>query len=146
MTDSPDSLYRQIVEQIPDAVVFADRDGVIRLWNAGAEAVFGYFADEALGQTLDLIVPERYRRPHWEGFRRVMATGETKYGRELLKVPAIRKDGERISIEFSIALLREPEGDVAGAAAIIREVTARWQEEQALRERLAAFEAQRANA
>ena len=140
--EPPAWMYRDIVEHAPDAIIFADRDGVIRLWNEGAEAIFGYRADEAIGQTLDLIIPERLRSRHWEGYRKVMATGVTKYGREFLAVPGIRKDGTRISLEFTIILLRDNTGALLGPAAILRDVTARWQQEKALRERLAALEAQ----
>lgn len=142
VTSKPERLVQQIVEKTYDAIIFADRDGIIRLWNSGAEAMFGYQAQEALGQTLDLIIPERLRERHWEGYRKVMATGVTKYGRELLAVPGIRKDGTRISLEFTIVLLRDLTGELVGAAAIIRDVTARWQREKALKERLAALEAQ----
>lgn len=135
-------LCRRIVEDAPDVIIFADREGVIRLWNAGAQVVFGYQPEEALGKTLDLIVPERLRERHWEGFRRVMATGVTRYGREeLLAVPAIGKDGGRISVEFSIVMLRDAAGEPLGIAAILRDVTQRWQEQQQLRKRLAALEA-----
>ena len=133
-------LFRQIVEEMPEAVIFADREGMVRLWNRAAETMFGYSADEALGQSLDLIVPERFRARHWEGYRHVMATGVTRYGQRLLAVPAMRKDGQRISIEFSIALLKDKRGEVTGAAAIVRDVTARWQAERELRRRLAALE------
>jgi len=133
-------LCQRIVEDTQVAIVFADRDGVIRLWNPGAEAMFGYRAEEALGQTLDLIVPERQRGRHWEGYRKVMATGVTKYGRELLAVPAVTKDGKRISIEFSIALLHAPTGELLGAAAVMQDVTARWQQQKELKERLVALE------
>ena len=134
-------LCRQIVEENQDAIIFADRDGIIRLWNSGAEVMFGYKADEVLGQSLDLIIPDRLRGRHWDGYREVMATGVTRYGRELLAVPGIRKDGTRISLEFSIALLRGATGDIQGAVAILRDVTARWQQEKALKERMAALEA-----
>jgi PAS domain S-box-containing protein len=134
-------LCRRIVEDASDVIIFADREGVIRLWNAGAQAVFGYRPEEALGQTLDLIVPEHLRERHWEGFHRVMATGVTRYGRELLAVPAIGKDGERISVEFSIVMLRDAAGEPLGIAAILRDVTRRWQEQRQLRKRLAALEA-----
>jgi PAS domain S-box-containing protein len=133
-------LFRRIVEEMPEAVIFADQQGVIRLWNRAAETMFGYSADEALGQSLDLIVPERFRARHWEGYRHVMATGVTSYGQRLLAVPAMRKDGQRISIEFSIALLKDERGEVTGAAAVVRDVTARWQAERELRRRLAALE------
>ena len=128
-TSSPDWLFRRIVEEISEAVIFADRQGVVRLWNRGAETMFGYSADEALGQSLDLIIPERFRARHWDGYHQVMATGVTSYGERLLAVPAMRKDGQRISIEFSIALLKDERGEVAGAVAVVRDVTARWQAE-----------------
>jgi PAS domain S-box-containing protein len=134
-------LCQRIVEDASDVIIFADREGGIRLWNAGAQAVFGYRPEEAIGQTLDLIVPENLRERHWEGFRRVMATGVTRYGRELLAVPAIGKDGERISVEFSIIMLRDAAGEPLGIAAILRDVTQRWQEQRQLRKRLAALEA-----
>ena len=126
-------LLERIVEEMLEAVVVSDRAGVILFWNRGAEVMFGHSAGEAVGQTLDLIIPERHRARHWEGYRTVMSTGVTRYGRELLAVPAIRKDGRRISIEFSITLLRDDGGGLAGAAAVIRDVTARWEREQASR-------------
>jgi PAS domain S-box-containing protein len=142
MTYEREWLCERIVEDAPDAIIFADRDGVIRLWNAGAQAVFGYQTEEALGQTLDLIIPERLRERHWEGYRRVMATGVTRYGRgQLLAVPAVGKGGGRISVEFSIVMLRDAIGDPVGIAAVLRDVTQRWQEQQRLRKRLAALEA-----
>jgi PAS domain S-box-containing protein len=116
------------------------REGVIRLWNRGAEAIFGYRREDALGQTLDLIIPERWRARHWEGYRTVMRTGVTRYGREVLAVPANRNDGTRISIEFSIILPTDRDGQVLGAVAIVRDVTTRWEQEQALRKRLATLE------
>lgn len=134
-------LCQTIVEQTQLAVIFSDREGIIRFWNAGAEAMFGYKAEEALGQSLDMIVPERHRPRHWEGYRRVMETGLTKYGRDLLAVPAARKDGTRISLEFTIVLLRASTGEVLGAAAIMQDVTARWQQQKEMRDRLAALEA-----
>ncbi len=123
------------------AIIFADREGVIRLWNSGAEAMFGYHAQEVLGQTMDFLIPERHRARHWQGYRRTMETGLTKYGRQVLAVPAIAKGGRRISIEFNIALLRAPTGEILGAAAMIQDVSARWDRDKALRERLAAAEA-----
>ena len=141
-TDSHAWLCQQIVDHAQDAMIFADRDGVIRLWNAGAEAIFGYRAEEAVGRTLDLIIPAPLRARHWAGYRQVMATGVTRYGREVLAVPALRKDGTRLSVEFTIILLRDAAGDLLGPAAILRDVTARWHRDKALKERLAALEAQ----
>lgn len=119
-----DELCRHIVEGTQDAIIFADREGVVQLWNSGAETMFGYRAEEVVGQTLDLIIPERLRGRHWEGYRKVMATRVTQYGRELLAVPALRKDGTRISIEFTIVMLRDGTEGVVGTAALIRDVTA----------------------
>ena len=133
MTAVPLSLYQGIVEQMAEAVIVSDPAGAIILWNPGAETMFGYSSHEALGQSLDLIVPERFRARHWDGYRTVMSPGVTRYGRELLAVPAVRKDGSRISIEFSLALLRDDDGAITGAAAIIRDVTARWERERAAR-------------
>ncbi len=134
-------LYQKIVEESPIAILHADREGKIRLWNSGAEAMFGYSAGEALGKSMELIIPENLRARHWEGWTRVMETGVTRYGREALAVPAIRKDGSRISIEFNILLLRAPTGEVLGAVGTIQDVTARWQQQKELRSRLAALEA-----
>lgn len=135
-----DKLYREIVEGIPDAIIYADREGIIRLWNAAAERLFGYTSAEAVGRSLDLIIPEPMRGRHWEGYFRVMETGVTRYGAELLAVPGIRKDGTRVSLEFGIALLRDG-ASVAGAAAVLRDVTARWLKEKEMRERLKELEA-----
>jgi len=116
-----------------EAVIVSDRAGVIIFWNRGAERMFGHSTGEAVGQSLDLIIPERFRARHWEGYQTVMSTGVTRYGRELLAVPAIRKDGRRLSIEFSIALIRDDTDAPVGAAAIIRDVTARREREHAAR-------------
>jgi PAS domain S-box-containing protein len=129
------TIYQRIVEGMSEAVIVSDRTGRIVLWNGGAEVMFGYSGSEALGQSLDLIIPERFRARHWDGYRTVMSTGVTRYGRELLAVPAIRKDGTRISIEFSLALLREDDGEITGAAAVVRDVTARWERERAAKAR-----------
>jgi PAS domain S-box-containing protein len=137
---SHSALCERIVEDSQAAMVFADEHGIIRLWNAGAETMFGYTAAEAVGQSMEIIVPEKLRARHNEGYARVMQTGTTKYGRDVLAVPALRKDGTRISIEFTIVLVRSGEGAVLGAAAIIQDVTARWERDKALRARLAALE------
>ena len=143
MTESADHawLCRKIVENSPMAILYADREGKIRLWNSGAETVFGYTAQEAMGQSLDLIVPERQRQRHWEGWDKVMGSGVTKYGRDPLAVPAMRKDGSRISIEFNVVLVRADSGELAGVAAMVQDVTARWQKQKEMNARLAALEA-----
>jgi PAS domain S-box-containing protein len=138
----PEWLSQQIVEHTGDAIIFADRDGVIRLWNAGAEEIFGFRADEMIGQSMDPIIPENLRARHWEGYDQTMNSGRTRYSRNLLAVPALRKDGTRISIEFTIVLIRDAKGTLLGPAAILRNVTARWNRDKELRERLTALEAQ----
>ena len=130
----------QIVDGAGDAIVFADAEGTIRLWNAAAERMFGYPAAEAVGASLDLIVPEKHRPRHWEGYARVMRTGQTKYGGDLLAVPAVRRDGSRISIEFTVTLVRDGDGAVRGIAAIVRDVTARRDAETQLRRRVQELE------
>ncbi|HEX9507128.1 MAG TPA: PAS domain S-box protein [Myxococcales bacterium] len=146
MTETLDHgwLYQKIVEEASIGILYADREGHIRFWNSGAEEIFGYRAEETVGKLMDLIIPENLRPRHWEGWTKVMATGVTKYGREALAVPAIKKDGTRISIEFNILLLRAPTGEILGAAATIQDVTKRWQQQKELRSRLAALEAKAA--
>lgn len=133
-------LCRQIVDGTADAIIFADPDGVIWLWNRGAERMFGHSSEEALGRNLDLIIPERLRERHWTGYRQVMASGVTRYGTQLLAVPAMRKDGTSLSIEFTVILVADPSGEPLGCAAVIRDVTVRWRNQKALKEKLAALE------
>jgi PAS domain S-box-containing protein len=140
MTHTHEWLCQQIVDNSQDAIIFADCDGVIRMWNSGAETMFGYSAEEALGQSLDLIIPERLRDRHWKGYSKTMTTGVTQYDQQVLAVPAIRKDGSRISIEFTIVLLRDEKHELLGPAAIIRDVTARWERDKMIKERLATLE------
>ena len=139
-TGSLEGLYQQIIEGAQDAIIFADKEGIIRLWNSGAEAIFGYSKEEAIGETLDLIVPEKLREKHWEGYRKVMDTGVTKYGSDILAVPALKKDDSRLSVEFTIVLLKNDSGKPIGTAAIMRDVTERWQKEKELKKRVAELE------
>ena len=122
-----------------EAVIAADEEGMVRFWNPGAERLFGYSSAEAIGRSLDLIIPERLRQRHWNGYRRVMATGEGRYGDgDLLAVPALRRDGATISVEFTITPLRS-EGRMVGLVAIVRDVTQRFEEMRALKRKLAAI-------
>ena len=140
-----DRLLNQLVEEAPDAILIADREGIIRFWNRGAELIFGYDASEAVGQSLDLIIPENLRRRHWEGYWRVMSSGETKYNTGLLSSPGQRRDGSRVSLEFSIVLLRDETGAMQGCGTVMRDVTERWKKEKELKERLTACEAKLTN-
>jgi len=139
MTLSLDAdFYRALVARAADAIIVADADGIIRLWNEGAARIFGFAAAEALGQSLDLIIPEGLRARHWAGFNQTMATGESRYGGgDVLAVPARRQDGSRISVEFTIVPFHDAEGRIAGIAAFLRDVSARFEEVKSLRRQLA---------
>ena len=135
------AMSQQILALAPDAILFSDREGIIRLWNSGAERIFGFKTEQAIGQSLDIIIPEKLRERHWEGYRKTMETGETRYGTDLLTVPAMDADGSRLSTEFAIVMLTGDDGKPIGVAAIMRDVTERHQKEKQLRERLAELEA-----
>lgn len=131
--------YRTLVREAPDAIVYADAEGLIAFWNKGAERVFGFSQAEAVGKALDLIIPENLRKRHWEGFKETVRTGKTRYGAgDVLAVPALRKDGARISIEFTILPFFDRTGRILGIAAILRDVTKRFDAMKALRKELAA--------
>ena len=134
--------FEKLIRAAGDAMIAADQDGKIILWNPAAERMFGFSAEEALGRTLDLIIPERYRDRHWSGFQTVMASGESRYGSELLRVPALHRNGASLSIAFTVALLKSVDGRVEAIAAIVRDETARWNEERNLRRRLNELEQQ----
>jgi PAS domain S-box-containing protein len=123
-----------------DAMIAAGTDGKIIFWNPAATRIFGFTAEEALGCSLDLIIPERFRPRHWEGYRNVMATGQTRYASDILRVPALHKDGRLLSIAFTVALLYSSDGKPHAIAAIVRDETSRWKEERDLRNRLAELE------
>lgn len=131
-----ETYLQQTLNESQDAILIADRDGIIRYWNAGAERILGFTANEAVGQSLDLFIPEKLRGRHWEGYHRVMASGETKYKTGLLSSPGIRKDGSQVSLEFSMVLLHDEQGTMQGCASIMRDVTERWLKEKELKKRL----------
>ena len=135
-----DDFYRTLVDEAGDAIILSDANGVIQFWNHGAERVFGFSRAEAIGQRLDIIIPEKQRARHWRGYAETIRTGRSKYAAgDTLAVPALRADGRRISIEFTIVPMRQPNGTVTGIAAIVRDVTERFEELRRLR-------GQRANA
>jgi PAS domain S-box-containing protein len=132
--------FEQLVRGMGDAVVVSDAQGAIVVWNAAATRLFGFSEEEALGQPLDLIIPDRLRGRHNEGYAKTVETGITRYGTSLLKVPALHKDGRQLSIAFTVALLTGAQGEVQGVAAVIRDDTARFNEDRAMRRRIAELE------
>ena len=131
-----------LVAAIGDAVMVCDAQGAITLWNPACERMFGYTEAEVIGQSMDLIIPERLRKRHWEGYDKTMASGITKYGHDVLRVPAVNKQGASLSIAFSVALLHDADGKVSAIAAVIRDETSRFNDDRALKKRLADLEAQ----
>jgi len=136
--------YKQLLTAIGDGVVVADASGAIIFWNPAAERIFGFTEGEALGKSLDIIVPERQRQRHWEGYEKTMHTGQTRYGNDLLRVPALHKEGHPLSIAFTVAMLYTPDGKVSSIVAIVRDETKRWGEERDMRRRIAELEAKSA--
>jgi PAS domain S-box-containing protein len=142
MNGLPDDLHRRILDGSPDAVLISDRGGKVAGWNAAATRLFGFSAEEMVGGSMDLIIPERLRDRHWGGWDHVMETGVTRYGAgQLLAVPALHKDGRQLSVEFSIQLLTDAAGKIEWVVAIFRDVTERFQRDKALRLRLKELEA-----
>ncbi|MBC7708514.1 MAG: PAS domain-containing protein [Rhizobacter sp.] len=134
--------FPQLIAALGDAVVAADAEGAIVLWNPAAERLFGYTESEALGKSLDIITPLRFQQRHWDGYHRTMATGQTKYGHDLLKVPAVHKDGRALSIAFTVAMLFTADNKVSSIVAVIRDETSRFAEERNWKKRIMELEAQ----
>lgn len=134
-------LGRAIIESAAEAVIYADHEGVIRFWNAGAERLFGFTSEEAVGESLDIIIPPKLREAHWEGYFRVTAGGDSRYAPgDLLAVPGQTKAGERVSLEFTVVPWHGADGTMIGIAAVLRDVTARWQEMKTLKARIQELE------
>ena len=133
--------FEALVQSLGDGVVISDANGIITYWNPSAERIFGFSAQEALGASLDLIIPERLRQRHNEGYDHSMQTGATQYGDKLLTVPAIHQSGRPLSIAFTVSMIFGPDGKVVGVAAIIRDDTSRFNEQRMLRKRIAELEA-----
>jgi PAS domain S-box-containing protein len=132
------ALAEAVLATATDAIVAADKDGVIVFWNPGAERIFGYESAAAIGQSLDIIIPEGLRKRHWDGYRRVIDGGVSRYGSgDVLAVPGIKKDGARVSLEFTIVPLRDGAGRLTGLAAIMRDVTKRFEEMRRLQREIA---------
>lgn len=133
-----------IFECMAEALVFADPQGIIQMWNPGAESLFGYTAADAIGQSLDLIIPERLRNAHWEGFDRAMRRGATVHGRRSIITRALHKDGRQLYVDMSFAVVKNPAGETTGSAAVARDATDRYLEDKKLRGQLAALTQQQA--
>ncbi|MDI9333624.1 MAG: PAS domain-containing protein [Cytophagales bacterium] len=134
--------YQQLVETAADAIIVCDAAGAITLWNAASTRMFGYSASEALGQSLDIIIPKRQQARHWDGYHQTMASGMTKYGASVLRVPAVHQDGHTLSIAFSVALMHDNAGKVNAIVALVRDESAKFAEERALKARVAELEMQ----
>jgi PAS domain S-box-containing protein len=136
--NTPAGLADALLHSASDAIIATDREGRITFWNPGAERIFGFTASEAVGQSLDIIIPENLRARHWSGFRHTMTTGTSRYGHgDLLSVPGLTRDGARISVEFTILLLRNGAQETTGTVAVMRDVTKRFEEVRELKRRLA---------
>ena len=131
-----------LIAAIGDAVMVCDAKGAITLWNPACERLFGHTEAEVLGKSMDMIIPDRLRKRHWDGYEKTMATGITKYGHDVLRVPAVDKQGNALSIAFTVAMLHGADGKVSAIAAIIRDETSRFNDERALKKRVADLEAQ----
>jgi nitric oxide dioxygenase len=130
----PSEVGNALLGSASDAIMASDRDGRIVFWNPGAERIFGFTAAEALGQSLDIIIPEPFRDRHWSGYRETVASGQSRYGAgDLLAVPGLHKDGHRISLEFTIVLIKDAEGAVTAMASVVRDVSKKFEEMKALR-------------
>ncbi len=137
---SVDHFCRTLAHEAPDAIIYADVGGMIRFWNRGAERIFGYAVSEAIGKSLDIIIPDGLRARHWEAYGSTMRTGETRYGAgEVLAVPALQKGGTAIPIEFTLLPIHDRDGRVLGVAAIVRDATRHTEQLEVLRKELAAL-------
>ena len=142
MEMSESLLCTAIVRQASEAVIFADREGRIRLWNGGAEALFGHSAEEAIGASLDIIVPERFRNAHWSAFRKAIESGRARHGGDVRTTRALHKDGRKLYVELSFGLVTTPDGEVAGSLAIGRPGNERYAKDAAMQARIAALESE----
>jgi PAS domain S-box-containing protein len=142
VTPEHPALFRALVEHVADAMIFADREGLIAVWNPGAEALFGYAADDVIGRSLDVLIPERLRPAHWTAFDAAVGTGQMKYGRESRTTRSMHKDGSDLYVDLSFALVHDEAGQVLGSVAMARDITTRFRAEKESRKRLAELEAQ----
>lgn len=131
-----------LVNQAPDAIIFADLSGVIRIWNTAAERIFGFPTDAAIGASLDIIIPESFRETHWQGFNRAIADSVTKFLGQALPTKALRADGTELYVELSFAIILDSVGKPLGSVAHARDIDERFTKERANRRRLKELEAE----
>ena len=129
-----------VVDGVGDGIMAADAQGLITLWNPACTRLFGFTEAEALGKSLDLIIPQRQQKPHWEGYDKTMETGITKYGNDVLRVPAVHKDGHTLSIAFTVSMLHNADGSVSAIVAVIRDESVKFAQERALKKRITELE------
>ena len=134
--------YQALVNGVGDGIMAADAQGLITLWNPACERMFGFTQADALGKSLDLIIPQRQQKPHWDGYHKTMETGITKYGNDVLRVPAVHKDGHTLSIAFTVSMLHNPDGSVSAIVAVIRDESVKFAQERALKKRITELEMQ----
>ena len=132
--------FQALVTSVGDGIMASDAKGLITLWNPACTRLFGFTEAEALGKSLDLIIPQRQQKPHWEGYDKTMATGITKYGNDVLRVPAMHKDGHTLSIAFTVSMLHNPDGSVSAIVAVIRDESVKFAQERALKKRITELE------
>ena len=134
--------YQALVTGVGDGIMAANAKGLITLWNPACTRMFGFTEADAMGKSLDLIIPQRQQKPHWDGYNKTMATGITKYGNDVLRVPAVHKDGHILSIAFTVSMLHNPDGSVSAIVAVIRDESVKFAEERALKKRINELEMQ----
>jgi PAS domain S-box-containing protein len=134
--------FQALVASAGDGIMASDAQGLITLWNPACERMFGFTEADALGKSLDLIIPQRQQKPHWDGYHKTMETGKTKYGNDVLRVPAVHKDGHTLSIAFTVSMLYKPDGSVSAIVAVIRNESVKFAEERALKKRINELEMQ----
>jgi PAS domain S-box-containing protein len=134
--------FQALVTSVGDGIMASDAQGLITLWNPACERMFGFTEADALGKSLDLIIPQRQQKPHWDGYHKTMETGKTKYGNDVLRVPAVHKDGHTLSIAFTVSMLYNPDGSVSAIVAVIRNESVKFAEERALKKRINELEMQ----
>ena len=112
-----------VLDQSPDGIIYADHDGLIRLWNRGAQAIFGYAASEVLGKSLDILIPERFRAAHWKGFHHAMATGQPLHVGRVLRTRSVHKNGNRLYVDLTFGMVKDATGTTRGSVAMVRDAT-----------------------